>query len=174
MVFKFSFIKYGTWISLKEAINLLMDSKHTSWCIAFHTNSLFLCLQCNMCIIITYHWQNILQKSSHVKWISLNSLSHIHINALHSLQQISITTLLILKSHLHLGLPSGLFLLRFPTRITYNCLHLYTCHISCPSQATRFDHPKSEEVKSWSSSLCNILHPDRQRYHPLHLVLEPP
>ena len=137
MVFKFSFIKYGTLISLKEAINLLMDSKHTSWCIAFHTNSLFLCLQCNMCIIITYHWQNAPQKS-HVKCISHIALSHIHSNAFHALQQISITSVLILNSHLHPTLPSCLFLLRFPTKTLHTPVLNYM-RVTCPAHLRLLD-----------------------------------
>jgi len=51
-----------------------------------------------------------------VKFISHIALSHIHSNAVNALQQISITSVLILKSHLHLALPSCLFPLRFPTK----------------------------------------------------------
>jgi hypothetical protein len=48
--------------------------------------------------------------------------------------------------------------LTFPHQnLAYTCPRLHTCHISCPNQAALFDHPKSEEDKSWSTSLYNTL-----------------
>ena len=51
--------------------------------------------------------------------------------------------ILILSSHLHLSLPSGLFLSGFPTKTLYTHL-LFTCYISILSNSL-FDHPHNIE-----------------------------
>ena len=68
-------------------------------------------------------------------------------------------SILILSSHLCLGLPSGLFPSGFPTR---TCMHLSPIHATCPAYLillnviTRMIFGK--EYRSLSSSLCSFLH----------------
>ena len=51
-------------------------------------------------------------------------------------------SILILSSHLCLGLPSGLFPSGFPTKILYTpLLSPHTCYIPHPRHFSRFDHP---------------------------------
>ena len=74
---------------------------------------------------------------------------------------ISWRSVLILSTHLRLGLPSGLFLSGFPTKTLYTPL-------SSPVRATCSAHLilldfitrtiLDEDYKSFSSSLCNLLH----------------
>jgi hypothetical protein len=58
---------------------------------------------------------------------------------------ISLISILILSSHVRLGLASGLFLPRFPTKIAYAFVsHLsHACNMSRPSHTTWFDHPNN-------------------------------
>jgi hypothetical protein len=46
---------------------------------------------------------------------------------------ISLRSILILFTHLRLGLPSGLFPSGFPTNILYAFLLSHSCYMSCPS-----------------------------------------
>jgi len=89
-------------------------------------------------------------------------------------------SILILYSHLHLGLPSGLFPSGFPTKT------LYTTHLS-PIRVTCYillDFITctilGEEYRSLSSSLCSCLHspvyliPLQPKYFHQHPVLKRP
>ena len=70
-------------------------------------------------------------------------------------------SILILSSHLRLGLPSGLFPLNFPTKILYTPLlslirALYPAHLITLDVITRTIF--GEQFKSLSSTLCSFLH----------------
>ena len=57
-------------------------------------------------------------------------------------QPTSWRSILILSTHLRLGLPSGLFPSGFPARTLYAPpLLLHTSHMSSPSHSSRFYHP---------------------------------
>ena len=70
-------------------------------------------------------------------------------------------SILILSTHLCLGLPSGLFPSGFPTKTLYTLLSSPT-HATCPAYLILLDFITctmlGEEYKSFSSSLCSLLH----------------
>ena len=78
-----------------------------------------LCLQCNTYIINRTNYRALSIDPVHVKCICHIAFSHSHINAVQAVQSISITSVLIFNTHLHLALPDGLFLLCFPTRTSH-------------------------------------------------------
>ena len=98
---------------------------------------------------------------------AFTSARHLSLSSASSIQSIpplhptSWRSILILSSHLRLGLPCGLIPSVFPTKI------LYTSHLS-PVRATCSDHLifldfitrtiLGEEYRSLSSSLCSFLH----------------
>jgi hypothetical protein len=70
-------------------------------------------------------------------------------------------SILILPSHLRLGLPSNLFPSRFPLKPLYiPLLSPHTCYMFCPSRSFRFITWTilSEEYRSLSSTLCSFFH----------------
>jgi hypothetical protein len=70
-------------------------------------------------------------------------------------------SMLILSSHLRLGLPSSSFLLAFPPKFHMHSASPHSCYMPCPSHTPWLDHSNytCEEYKLWSSSLCSFLQP---------------
>jgi hypothetical protein len=63
------------------------------------------------------------------------------INPVHTTHSISWRPVLILSSHLRLGLPADLVPSPFPIKPLYSNVLLYTCLMSRPSHSTWFQHP---------------------------------
>ena len=84
-------------------------------------------------------------------------------NSIHSMPQhpTSWRSVLILSFHLHLGLPSRLFLSGFPSKTLYNTL-LSPISATCPAHLILLDfftrNILGEQYKSLSYSLCTFLH----------------
>ena len=126
-----------------------MVSKHPSWCTDSH-----LCLQWNMYKIITYDAQNIQQNSSsYYLYHTYRILTHPYQCSPRPPSDFQ-NILLNMKLPFTPSSSQLSFSLTFPPK---TCPHLHTCHVSCPTHAPPFDHPQSADVKSWNSSLCNIL-----------------
>ena len=107
--------------------------------------------------------QNMLKALLLTPWFitTLTSVHHLSLSWASPIQSIyphptSWKSTLILFTHLHLGLPSGLFPSGFPTKTLYTPLSspihgTYPAHLILHSIL-------GEEYKSFSSSLCSLLH----------------
>ena len=97
---------------------------------------------------------------------ALTSVRHLSLSCASPIQSTyshpnSWRSILILSTHLRLGLPSGLFPSGFPTKILYAPLSSPIC-ATCPAHLILLDFITrtilGEEYRSFSSSLCNLLH----------------
>ena len=89
---------------------------------------------------------------------ALTSVRHLSLSWASPIQSIyphptSWRSILILSTHLRLGLPSGIFPSGFPTKTLTNPLLTHTRHMPNPSHSSRFYHPQilGEEYKSFNS-----------------------
>ena len=97
---------------------------------------------------------------------ALTSVRHLSLSWARPIQSIyphttSWRSILILSTHLRLGLPIGLFPSGFPTKTLYTPLSS-TIRATCPAHLIPFDFITrkilGEEYKTFRSSLCNLLH----------------
>ena len=97
---------------------------------------------------------------------ALTSIRHLSLSWASPIQSIyphptSWRSILILSTHLRLGLPIGLLLFGFPSKSLYNLLSS-PIRATCPAHLILLDFiPRAilgEEYKSFSSSLCSLLH----------------
>ena len=96
---------------------------------------------------------------------ALTSVRHLYLSCVSPIQSIyshptSWRYILILSTHLRLGLPSGLFPSEFPTKTLYTPLSS-PIRATCPAHLIPLDFITrtilGEEYRSFSSSLCNII-----------------
>ena len=91
-----------------------------------------------------------------------NSQTHVpFLNQIDSVHSTSRKSILILSSHLRLGVPSGLLPSGFPTKTLYVPL-LSPIRATCPAHLTLLDLITriifGEEYRAWSSSSCSFFH----------------
>ena len=119
---------------------------------------------------------------------ALTSFRHLSLSRASPIQSIyphptSWRSILILSTHLCLGLPSGLLPSSFPTKTLYTTLSS-PIRATCPAHLILLDFITrtilGEQYKSFISSLCSLLHsprylvPPMSKYSPQHHVLKHP
>jgi hypothetical protein len=91
---------------------------------------------------------------------------------------LSLRCILILSTHLHLGLPSVLFPSEFPTKILYTFLFPHWCYMPCPSHPSWLGHSNyvwrgvqvmKLLIMRFSSKSYNFISP-MSKYYPQHRV----
>jgi len=97
---------------------------------------------------------------------ALTSVRHLSLSCVSPIQSIyahptSCRSILILSTHLRLGLPSGFFPSGFPSKTLYTPLSSLI-RATCPAHLILLDFIThtilGEQYKSFSSSLCSLLH----------------
>jgi hypothetical protein len=98
------------------------------------------------------------------------------------LHTISLRSILILSTHLRLGLPIGLFPSGFPAKSYMHSASPHSCYMSCPSHPTWLDHSnyiwkRAQVMKllimQFSLTSCHFISL-QSRYSPQHSVLKHP
>jgi hypothetical protein len=81
-------------------------------------------------------------------------------NSVHTIPPYFYNTHFTSPSHLHLGLPSGLFPSGFPTKILYTFLFSLACYMPYTCSFTwSFEFYLAKSTSYWSFSRCNFLQP---------------
>ena len=105
-----------------------------------------------------YGTRNFITVFTNARHLSLSGARSMESIPPHSTSWIPI---LILSTHLHLGLPSSLFLSGFPTKTLYTSL-LSPLRVSFPVHLIILDFINrttfGKEYRSWNYSLCSFLH----------------
>ena len=140
----------------------------------------FLCCKISLTYLLTPWCRVLLEKLTGLQLIkklpafhgtrrfitALTSVRHLSLSWASPIQSIythptSWRSVLILSTHLRLGLPSGLLPSGFPTKTLYTPLSS-PIRATCPAYLILLDFITrtilGEEYKSFSSSLCNLLH----------------
>ena len=152
-------------------VTILWNTKHNTMCTVTHWNTFLLTRSMER----SPSWDvNRFAVSQEISWsfgtrrfiTAFTCARHLSLSWSSSVQSIpphptSWSSILVLSSHLRLGLPSGLFLSGFPTKALYTSL-LSSIRTTCPAHLILLDLIARtifcEEHRSLSSSLCSFLY----------------